>query len=75
MAEAQNLATWAAEFGPGGRFWAGRPDGDLAVQQIEFGNETSYGYQYGDTWSDASYANRAEQYATRLVAGALRRSR
>jgi hypothetical protein len=66
-AEAENLGRWAAEFGPGGSFWAGRPDGDLAVQQIEFGNETSYGYQYGDSWSAASYASRAEQYATRLV--------
>jgi hypothetical protein len=66
-AEAQNLARWAAEFGPGGSFWAGRSDGRLAVQQIEFGNETSYGYQYGDSWSDGSYASRAEQYATRFV--------
>jgi hypothetical protein len=66
-AEAQNLGRWAAEFGPGGSFWAGRGDGHLAVQQIEFGNETSYGHQYGDTWSDASYANRAEQYARRFA--------
>ena len=67
MAETQNLALWAAEFGPGGRFWAGRSDGHLAVQQIEFGNETSYGYQYGDSWSAASYASRAEEYATRFA--------
>jgi len=67
VAEAQNLARWAAEYGPGGSFWAGRPDGDLAVQQIEFGNETSYSYQYGDTWSDQSYMNRARLYATRLA--------
>jgi hypothetical protein len=66
-AEARNLAGWAAEFGPGGSFWAGRPDGHLAVQQIEFGNETSYGHQYGDTWSSPSYADRARQYATRLA--------
>jgi hypothetical protein len=66
-AEANNLGRWAAEFGPGGSFWAGRRDGQLAVQQIEFGNETSYGHQYGDTWSDASYANRAEQYARRFA--------
>ncbi len=66
-AEAQNLGRWAAEFGPGGSFWAGRGDGHLAVQQIEFGNETSYGHQYGDTWSDASYTNRAEQYARRFA--------
>jgi len=65
-AEARNLATWAAEFGPGGRFWAGRSDGALAVQDIEFGNETSYGYQYGDGYADGSYAARAELYATRF---------
>ena len=67
VAEAENLARWAAEFGLGGRFWAGRSDGHLAVQQIEFGNETSYGYQYGDSWSDASYATRAEEYARRFA--------
>jgi hypothetical protein len=67
VAEAQNLASWAAEFGPGGRFWAGRTDGRLAVHQIEFGNETSYGYQYGDGYTDSSYASRAELYATRFA--------
>jgi hypothetical protein len=67
VAEAQNLGTWAAAFGPGGSFWVGRRDGELAVQQIEFGNETSYAYQYGDTYADASYASRAEQYATRFA--------
>ena len=66
-AEAQNLARWAAAFGPGGSFWVGRRDWQLAVQQIEFGNETSYSYQYGDSYADASYANRAEQYATRFA--------
>ena len=67
QAEAQNLASWAGEFGPGGRFWAGRSDGALAVQQIEFGNETSYGYQYGDSYADASYRDRARAYATRFA--------
>ena len=67
QAEAQNLAGWAAEFGPGGRFWAGRADGGLAVRQIEFGNETSYGYQYGDGYADASYRARARAYATRFA--------
>jgi len=66
-AEAQNLANWAAEFGPGGRFWAGRSDGGLAVREIEFGNETSYGYQYGDNYATASYAARAEEYARRFA--------
>jgi hypothetical protein len=67
QAEARNLASWAAEFGPGGRFWAGRSDGRLAVHQIEFGNETSYGYQYGDSYAAASYAARAEEYARRFA--------
>jgi hypothetical protein len=66
-AEAQNLANWAAEFGPGGRFWAGRSDGRLAARDIEFGNETSYGYQYGDNYAAASYAERAENYARRFA--------
>jgi hypothetical protein len=67
-AEAQNLAKWAAEFGPGGRFWAGRSDGHLAVRQIEFGNETSGGWQYGnDSYDSPSYLARAERYATRFV--------
>jgi hypothetical protein len=67
QAEAQNLAGWAAEFGPGGTFWAGRGDGHLAVHQIEFGNETSYSHQYGDTWSSPSYEQRARTYATRFA--------
>ena len=66
-AEARNLAQWAAEFGPGGSFWNGRPDGHLAVRQIEFGNETSYSHQYGDSWSDESYKDRAKLYATRFA--------
>jgi hypothetical protein len=67
QAEAQNLGNWAAEFGPGGRFWTGRGDGRLAVQQIEFGNETSYGHQYGDSYAAASYRDRARAYATRFA--------
>jgi hypothetical protein len=65
--ETRNLATWASTFGPGGSFWAGRSDGRLAVQQIEFGNETSYGYQYGDDYAANSYSARAEAYATRFA--------
>jgi hypothetical protein len=64
--QARNLATWAKEFGPGGTFWAGRTDGALAIREIEFGNETSYGYQYGDNWDSASYIARARTYALRL---------
>jgi hypothetical protein len=65
-AEAQNLADWATMYGPGGTFWAGRSDGQLAIQSIEFGNETSYGYQYGDAPGDRSFSERAENYARRL---------
>jgi hypothetical protein len=65
-AQARGLATWAEAFGPGGSFWAGRSDGQLAIQSIELGNETSYGYQYGDNAGDASYQARAETYALRL---------
>lgn len=46
VAEAQNLASWTAEFGPGGSFWAGRPaQAHLAFTHVEFGNETSFSYQ------------------------------
>ena len=65
-AEAQNLAGWAKEYGPGGSFWATRGDGQLAVRTIEFGNETSGGYQYGDEPGDASFTARAQTYAVRL---------
>lgn len=65
-AEAQNLASWAKTYGPGGTFWAKRSDGNLAFQTIEFGNETSYGYQYGDNAGTASYQARAQTYAVRL---------
>jgi hypothetical protein len=38
------------------------------VRLIEFGNETSGGYQYGnDSWADPSYIARAELYATRFA--------
>lgn len=65
-AEAQNVAGWAAEYGPGGTFWAKRSDGNLAIRTIEFGNETSYGYQYGDSAGSPSYQARAQTYAVRL---------
>ena len=66
VTEARNVAEWARMFGPGGTFWANRADGHLAVRAIEFGNETSYGYQYGDQWDKPSYAARAREYALRL---------
>jgi hypothetical protein len=65
-AQARNLANWAREFGPGGTFWAGRSDGQFAIREIEFGNETSYGYQYGDSWDQPSYGARAREYALRF---------
>jgi hypothetical protein len=66
VAEAQNVATWAKAFGPGGTFWAKRSDGNLAIRSIEFGNEASYGYQYGDSAGAASYTARAKSYAIRF---------
>lgn len=75
IAEAQNLANWAAAFGPGGTFWQGKtfPAG-TAVTDIEFGNETSYAYQFSDTsktsswYSLESYKLRAQEYALRFQA-------
>ena len=67
-AEARNLASWAREFGPRGRFWKHRrPARRHPVRFIEFGNETSYGDQYGDDYRTGSYAARAELYATRFA--------
>jgi hypothetical protein len=65
-AEAQNLGSWAAELGPGGSLWKGKtfPAG-TAVTSIEFGNETSYSYQYSNDTS-AGYATRAQEYAIRF---------
>lgn len=65
-AQAKNLATWAAAFGPGGSFWQGKalPE-SAAVTTIEFGNETSYSYQYSDN-SPSGYATRAQTYALRF---------
>lgn len=68
VAEAQNLASWTNRYGPGGSFWAGRSDGHLAVRQIEFGNETSFCYQYDCQASyenTTAYCQRAKDYASR----------
>ena len=72
-AEARNLASWAAAFGPNGTFWQGKNDpAGTAVTDIEFGNETSYSYQYPETSSASnwyalpSYAARAQTYALRF---------
>ncbi len=65
-AEAKNLGTWAAEVGPGGSAWKGKtfPAG-TAVTSIEFGNETSYSYQYSND-AASGYATRAQEYAIRF---------
>jgi hypothetical protein len=63
--QAQNLANWAKAFGPGGTFWQGRSDGNLAVRYIEFGNETNESYQFGGVSSGPSYISRAQSYALR----------
>jgi hypothetical protein len=66
-AEAQALASWARAYGPGGSYWAAHGNGQLAIQTIEFGNETSGGYQYGnDNPGEPSYQARAETYAVRF---------
>ncbi len=65
-AEAQNLAGWARAYGPGGSYWAKHGNGQLAVQTIEFGNETSQGYQYGNNAGEPAYQARAETYAVRV---------
>jgi len=62
-AEAQNVGTWAAAYGPGGSFWAGKAyPANTAVTDIEFGNETSYSYEFSDN-STSAYATRAQSYA------------
>ncbi len=63
--EAQNLATWAAAYGPGGTFWQGKSyPTSVMPNEIELGNETSYSYQWGDN-SMGTYAARAQAYAQR----------
>ena len=63
-AEAMSLRAWALRFGPGGSFWKSRKR-PLPITRIEFGNETSYGHQYGDSAGDTSYAERARTYGAR----------
>jgi len=36
------------------------------LEDVELGNETSYGYQYGDGYTAASYKERARVYAVRV---------
>jgi hypothetical protein len=69
--EAQNLATWAAAYGPGGTFWQGKSyPTSVAPTEIEFGNETSYSYQWSDN-SLSTYAARAQSYAQRAKDAAV----
>jgi hypothetical protein len=69
--EARNVASWAARFGPGGSFWVGKSyPASTAVTKIEFGNETSYSYQYSDN-STSGYASRAQTYALRFKEAAI----
>lgn len=69
-AEARNVANWAAWFGPGGSWWTDHPGGQYAIRTIEFGNETSFSYQYADDTS-AGYASRAQTYAERFAEAAI----
>lgn len=65
-AQAKSLATWAAAFGPGGTFWKGKSEpAGTAMTTIEFGNETSYTYQWSDN-SPSAVASRAQEYAIRF---------
>jgi hypothetical protein len=68
-AEARNVASWAAAFGPGGSFWQGKSYPAVPVLDIEFGNETSYYYQFGDN-SAGAYASRAVTYGQRFALAA-----
>lgn len=66
VAEAQNVATWAKAYGPGGTFWAGKAyPANTAVNRIEFGHETSYSYQWANN-ALSVYAPRAQTYALRF---------
>jgi hypothetical protein len=70
-AEEQNVATWAAAYGPGGTFWQGKSyPANTAVVDIEYGNETSYSYQFSDN-SLSTYAARAQAYALSAKAAAV----
>jgi hypothetical protein len=62
--EAASLRGWAQEFGSGGTFWTSRAGTALPIRDIEFGNETSYSYQWADN-SRAAVGDRAAVYAER----------
>ena len=68
--QARSLGRWAAAFGPGGSYWAGDPT-PHPTPWIEFGNETSQTWQYGDAYGSAGYNQRARDYALRFKDAAL----
>jgi hypothetical protein len=75
VAEGRNLAAWAAAYGPGGTFWAGKSyKSSTAVTRIEFGNETNQSWQYSQLQNDPNWANTsfyasvAQGYATAFKA-------
>lgn len=62
--EAEHLAAWASAFGSGGWFWRNHRGGRFAIEDIEFGSETSYGYQFGGCAAGCpQYIQRAREYA------------
>ena len=68
-AEIANLGKWAAAFGRGGTFWQGKSyPASLAVDRIEFGNESSGPWHYAalngvQDWPHSpTYAALAEEY-------------
>jgi hypothetical protein len=67
--ESERLESWASTFGSGGSFWRTHPGGAYAIRDIEFGNETSYGYQFGGCGPGcAGYMARARAYALAFAA-------
>lgn len=65
--EARDLANWAKAYGPGGSYWSSHSVNSEPIEAIEFGNETSYSYQYGgEEPTSPAYTARAETYADRF---------
>lgn len=64
--QAQGLGSWARTFGTGGTYWSSHPANAEPIQSIEFGNETSMGYQYGSGAGTSAYRERGETYARRF---------
>jgi hypothetical protein len=67
------LAEWSRVIGPGGTLWAGGPD-ELAVTEIELGNENAFSYKSGDVSKDhyrdlaAAYGRAARDAAVAIEA-------